>query len=86
MPKKLTRPQLDTDQIIVGRKYRAKRPARNWLSGEIENDRIVLWIDSERSTVQYDSHTVGLGRHYPKVTMEKFIKWASHDVTSDPKA
>lgn len=80
---KAKRPALTAEQITVGHTYRAKRPTKNWISGAIENDRVVLWIDPERRIVQYDSPTVAIGRRYPKVEMEKFLKWVSHDVTPE---
>jgi hypothetical protein len=76
-------PALTAEQIVVGRTYRAKRPTKNWISGQIDNDRVVIWMDTERSIAQYDGPTVAIGRHYPKVDMEKFLKWASHEVTAD---
>lgn len=67
--------------ITVGRCYQAKRPAPIGLFNRAFNDRQVLWINESRTEVQYDSPTVNNGRHYPKVSMEKFIKWAFLDVT-----
>ena len=47
--------------------------------------RQVLWVGKNRLTgdesVQYDSNTVGRGRHYPKTTMTAFLKWAKEDFT-----
>ena len=31
--------------------------------------------------VQYDSPKVERGKNYPKITLKKFLEWASHDVT-----
>lgn len=31
--------------------------------------------------IQYDSPSVGQGKHYPKISLQKFLKWASHDIT-----
>ncbi len=33
--------------------------------------------------VQYDSPSLNLGKHYPKISLSKFLKWASHDVTEE---
>lgn len=63
-------------ELKVGRTYRAKRPAncRGYF-----NDRTVLYIDIY--DVQYDGPAVAIGRHYPRVTKEKFLSWADQDVT-----
>ena len=70
-----TKPALS---IQVGRVYRAKKPSNN---GGLFNDRVVLWTNGE--FVQYDGPAVGWGRHYPKVSMEKFLAWAGRDVTDE---
>ncbi len=67
-----------SDEPQIGKLYRAKRPAKVW--GEIDNDRVVIWINDDRTRGQYDSNTVAAGRHYPTVDMDKFLKWASHEV------
>jgi hypothetical protein len=66
--------------LTVGRTYRAKKPAN---SRGLVNDRTILWIDSLGTVVQYDGPAVGMGRHYPKVSREDFLKWASRDVTDE---
>lgn len=73
---------LSVDNIQVGKTYRAKRPLKQW--GEVVNDREVLYISPNREFVQYDSRTVANGRHYPKVTMERFLKWAASEIPSQP--
>lgn len=77
---KVKREELTADQIRVGAIYRAKK-FREGLG--FSNDRVVQWISPNRDKVQYDSDTVGLGRHYPTVTMDQFIRWASHEVNAD---
>ncbi|QYM99546.1 hypothetical protein K1T36_21005 [Pseudomonas protegens] len=70
----------ETLKLQVGRTYRAKKPAKagdTW-SPSI-NDRTITWIGS--SEVQYDGPSVAFGKHYPKVSKEKFLAWASRDVT-----
>ncbi len=71
--------ELHPADIVVGRFYQAKRPSAS--PGLLVNDRQVRWISSDRSLVQYDSPSLPDGRHYPKVTMEAFLKWAALDVT-----
>lgn len=77
-----TKPALVAVDIKVDRVYSAKRPAAVGLFPTQYNDRVVLWMDPARTRVQYDSPTVKSGRHYPKVTMEKFLAWADEDVTA----
>ena len=72
---------LTVKDILPGRCYEAKRPARIGYP-PLYNDRQVKWVSSLRTEVQYDSPTVADGRHYPKVSMEKFLKWAGRNVTA----
>jgi hypothetical protein len=74
--------QVTANDVKVGRIFSAKRPS---VSGDIfcpvYNDRQVVHVDALGLLVQYDSPAVKLGRHYPRVPMEKFLKWAGADVT-----
>ena len=72
---------LTAEAIQVGKLYRAKRPLRQF--GEIMNDRVVLYVSPTRERVQYDSSAVPDGRRYPTVPMDRFLKWASHEVHAD---
>lgn len=73
-PKNGGRPALQANDIQIGKMYRAKRP-RKMASGRY-NDRRV------------DSIKDGKVEYYPfgeritssTVTMEEFLKWASHEV------
>lgn len=67
-------------ELRVGRTYRAKKPGKagDWRDPMI-NDRTIKWIGCEE--VQYDGPSVAFGRHYPRVSIEKFLKWAERDVT-----
>lgn len=67
-------------ELRVGRTYRAKKPAKagDWRDPMV-NDRTIKWIGCEE--VQYDGPSVAFGRHYPRVSIEKFLKWAERDVT-----
>ncbi len=69
--------------LIVGHTYRAKRPkAMGWDSqGTFYNDRTILYIDRLGVNVQYDGPAVANGRHYPRVSVETFRKWAKTDLT-----
>ena len=77
---------LKAEDIIVGHLYRGKRFRKTPSGGN--NDRIVLHIQKwlfGRIDVQYDSHTVRDGKHYPTVSMEEFLKWAKEDITGQGK-
>jgi hypothetical protein len=73
---------LRAEDIRVGAVYRAKRPRRT-VGGDVLNDRHVLWVNGDRTRVQYDSPIVPDGRHYPTVNMDAFLKWARREV--DPR-
>lgn len=70
----MTAPSLTLE---VGKRYRAKRPRRH---GDGFNDREILWIARDGDRVQYDGPAVALGRHFPTVSRDKFLAWASHEV------
>lgn len=67
--------------IKIGRCYRAKTPRSAGQFMPMVNDRQVTWFNG--SHVQYDGPSVHAGRHYPTVTLQKFLDWASHDVTDE---
>lgn len=69
-------------ELKVGRTYRAKKPT-GISSGfaAYANDRQIVWLGV--AELQYDGPAVGHGRHYPKVSIEAFRKWASRDVTDE---
>jgi hypothetical protein len=75
---------MNIDDIKTGKTYRSKRPAP---AGSIFqpyfNDRQVIWCSHEANLLQYDSPSVALGRKYPKVTIDKFLKWVGKDVTDE---
>jgi len=72
---------LTREDIVVGGLYRAKRPAR-CSNGEM-NDRVVIYIGRLGLDLQYDSYSIPNGRHYPRVDMDKFLRWASHRINED---
>jgi hypothetical protein len=63
---------LTAEDIKVGAVYRGKR-FQQFLT--TTNDRVVAWISSDRSEVQYDSDTVSVGRRLPRVSMDQFLRW-----------
>lgn len=79
MQPKESRPALTDTDIQVGKTYRGKNPAKAGFYQEL-NDRTVIHISSYRTTVQYNSSAVADGKHYPRVSMLKFLTWASHEV------
>lgn len=69
-------------ELKVGRTYRAKKPGRAGTNFRPEvNDRTITWLGAYE--LQYDGPSVAFGRHYPKVTREKFLEWAAKDVTDE---
>lgn len=81
--------ELTLDQLKVGSTYRGKRRRR--LFGDQYDDRTLLWIGQGwdrklwcyTDRVQYDSANVRMGRHYPKVSAEAFLKWAKEEVEEE---
>ncbi len=69
-------------EIKLNHIYRAKNPRKvTQLFRHFFNDREVIYISQNRQVVQYDSPSLKNGSKYPKVSMEKFLKWAGSDVT-----
>ena len=73
------RKELTLEDLEQGGTFRGKRPRRNLL-GEYD-DRTILYVGSE--TVQYDSIAVRQGRRYPSVSIDRFLKWASHQIDTE---
>ena len=71
--------QLSLLDLKVGRCYRAKKPAQ--CDYGLINDRQIKWINELGTELQYDGPSVKNGRHFPRVSVEKFMKWADRDVT-----
>lgn len=67
--------------LTVGRTYRGKKPGRIAGHPPLVNDRTIKWIGT--SEVQYDGPSVANGRQFPRVSIEKFRKWADRDVTDE---
>jgi len=72
---------MEAKEIIIGHFYRAKKPIKCADGGF--NDRRVLWISEDHTKVQYDSYSVGIGRNYPTISMEMFLKWAGKEITKE---
>ena len=68
-------------KIEAGKYYRAKKPTKCIDGGY--NDRCVLYVSPDGSQIQYDSYTVGNSRHYPIITLEKFLKWVGKEITKE---
>lgn len=73
-------------ELVVGGVYRAKRPRKMWvdIDGPVYNDRTILWMSDDGGRLQYDGPAVGVGRHYPKVSREQFLKWAGRRIEATP--
>jgi hypothetical protein len=72
---------LGSEDLKVGSTYRGKHPVKD-LDGDY-NDRFILWISKDRTRVQYDSNAVKDFRHYPVVSVEKFLEWAKCEVVKE---
>lgn len=76
---------LTENDIKVGHTYRAKKPREvNFVTKE-KDDRTVLYIGPYSKNVQYDGPAVKIGAKYPTVPMDKFLKWAGHELTEEPE-
>lgn len=64
---------LTKKDLKIGRTYRAKRYRQLWMGN---NDRHIVWMSKDRTRVQYNSDTVKIGRRYPIIDIEKFLRWA----------
>jgi hypothetical protein len=69
---------MDSKDVKVGKVYRGKQSRQNIFGNY--NDRIILWISPNKDYVQYDSISVKMGHHYPKIKMDQFCKWAKYEV------
>ncbi len=72
---------MEVKDIIPNHFYRAKKPRRIIDGGY--DDRRVLWISQSQDKVQYDSPTLDMGRHYPTIPMERFLKWVGREITRE---
>ncbi len=66
------------DDLIINHISSAKRP-RQTLDGFC-NDRMIVYVGV--TVVQYDFASLGMGRRYPGISVEKFLAWVGDDVTS----
>jgi len=75
---------MEATDLKVGNTYRAKKPApAGSMFKPVYNDRQILWISMDKSIVQYDGPAVPFGRRFPKISIEKFLRWAGEDVTAE---
>lgn len=63
-------------QLVEGGIYRAKKPSQTGFG--YVNDRVILRLWEK--TLQYDSPSIGSGRHYSTITIEKFVAWAGEKI------
>lgn len=64
---------MNPNDIQAGKEYKGKTPY----------PRYVLYVSPDRTQVQYDSESVGIGRSYPTLSMERFAKWAVEEIKSE---
>lgn len=72
---------MDAKELIVGHVYEAKYPRPVGLFNPLYDDRQILFIGSE--VIQYDSPTVKENHHYPKSSIDQFLRWVGRDVTGE---
>lgn len=72
--------EIKRENLKVGQVWRAKKPQRVGLIRQYWNDRMIIYIGP--AEVQYDSPAVGNGKKYPRISMERFLKWVGSDVTA----
>lgn len=77
--KKERGPELKREELKLNHIYKAKRSRVAEVFSGNYNDRQIIHLGID--TVQYDSPTVRNGRHFPTVSMEKFLQWAERDIT-----
>lgn len=70
---------LTKDDLKVYHLYRGKRPRQN-LAGE-HDDRLIISLG--KTSLQYDSISVPLGHHYPRMPIDSFLRWAKEEVKED---
>lgn len=73
---------LTANDIQPGKTFAGKNPRPAGRRGEL-NHRTILWVSPYRKIVQYNSSAVGDGRTRPKISMETFLQWASHEVIEE---
>lgn len=72
---------MEAKDLIVGHVYESKHPKPVGIFNPLYDDRQILFIGAE--IVQYDSPTVKENRHYPRRSIDQFLRWARRDVTED---
>lgn len=83
LEKSNTMSELKLEDLKVGQWYRAKNPREvGMLFNRELNDRKILYI-SFFGEIQYDGPAVKQGAKYPKITVEKFLKWVGHELTTE---
>lgn len=76
-------PRLTAEALRTGKTYRAKKPRKAGVFGDLYNDRTILWRD--KTWIQYDGPAVPDGRHYPKISIEAFLAWADREVQEEQR-
>lgn len=71
-------------ELIRGHVYKAKKPRKVGVFDPLWDDRQILWVGLDE--LQYDSPSVKIGKPYPRISIEKFLKWAGEDITAQMPA
>lgn len=82
MPQKL--PDLKEDDLQLGCMYRGKKPITlETTIRSLFDDRIITWINPDRTVIQYDGPGVPEGVNKPTLKFSDFLYWASHELTGE---
>lgn len=75
---------IDPASLEAGKTYRGRHPQARYditLGEKVWNDRTIVWAN--QTHVQYDGPAVSFGRHFPRVTREKFARWAGQEIPAE---
>ena len=73
--------ELIADDLIVGAMYRAKKPETiETIFRPLKDDRFIIWLNADRTALQYNGPGVAKEIGHQTITVEKFLDWASHKI------
>ena len=73
---------MTANELMPGAMYRAKHPQKiQTIFREVLDDRFIIWINSDWTALQYTGPGVAKEIKQQTTTVEKFLQWASHQVT-----
>ena len=64
--------------------YSDKQPQKiQTIVRDVLDDRIIVWINTDRTVLQYNGPEVAKDTGNQTISVEKFLTWASHKVTME---